>query len=201
MQVFRTLPKKLVVALSGGSDSMACLHYFLEKGYDVSVAHYIHYNSLSAEPEYEFVKETCSNLDVKLFVEKQDVKLVMQSNEEFWRNGRYRFFRTFTIPVITGHTLNDMVEWYLYSAMNGKGYLMDYSHGNVVRPFFLERKESLLKSLTDKQLTWFEDPSNTDIEFCKRNKVRHNLLPEALSVNPGLFTMIKRMAIEKYRGL
>jgi tRNA(Ile)-lysidine synthase TilS/MesJ len=78
---------------------------------------------------------------------------------------------------------------------------MDYSHGNVVRPFLLERKETLLKILTDKQLAWYEDPSNTDVEFCKRNKVRHDLLPVALSVNPGLFTMIKRMAIEKYRGL
>lgn len=201
MQVFRTLPKKLVVALSGGSDSMACLHYFLNKGYDVSAAHYIHYNSSSAEPEYEFVKKTCSILGIELFIKKQEVKLAMQSNEEFWRNGRYRFFKTFTDPVITGHTLNDVVEWYLYSALNGKGFLMEYSHANVVRPFFLERKETLLKSLTDKQLTWYEDPTNADVNFAKRNKVRHDLLPVALSVNPGLFTMIKRMTIEKYRGI
>lgn len=196
MNIFRSLPKDIVIAVSGGSDSMACLHYFLDKGSNITVAHYVHSGHEKAEGEYEFVKNACKELEVKCVVNFQPAKDVKQSNEEFWRNGRHAFLKSFDCPVVMGHTLDDVVEWYLYSAINGNAKIMKYNNRNIVRPFILQRKDSLVELLENKNVKWFEDITNQNENFAKRNKVRHSLLPKALEVNPGLFNMVKRMVVK-----
>jgi tRNA(Ile)-lysidine synthase TilS/MesJ len=74
---------------------------------------------------------------------------------------------------------------------------MEYSHANVVRPF-LTTKKSEFRAHADKYvLKWLEDESNSDVDFAVRNRIRHDILPLALQVNPGLFNMVKRRIAER----
>lgn len=198
IQVFRTLPKDLVIALSGGVDSMFAFHWLKNKGHNVKIAHYVH-KSENANAEFEFVKNIAAQYETELIVEYQKEERKSQSKEAYWRHGRYKFFKSFKQPVVVGHTLNDAVEWYLYSVMNGKISFMEYSHENVVRPFLLQQKEDLIQWMTDNQYAWFHDNTNDQEDFAKRNMVRHKLIPIALEINPGLFNMVKKAIVEKER--
>lgn len=198
IQVFRTLPKDLVVAVSGGVDSMFALHWLKSKGHNVKIAHYVH-QSENANVELEFVKSISEQYAFDLIVDYQKEERKSQSKEAYWRQGRYNFFKSFSETVVVGHTLNDAAEWYLYSVMNGKISFMEYSHSNIVRPFLLQQKEDLIKWMNDNEFAWIEDSTNSQEDFAKRNKVRHKLIPVALEINPGLFNMVKKAIVEKER--
>ena len=196
MHVIKTLPSKIAVAVSGGIDSIVTLHW-LNKRRDVLAVHYIH-DSEYANEEFEFVKKLCTDIGVDLLSQQQPITDRKNlSQEEYWRNGRYEFFKGIPLPVCTGHTLDDAVESYLFTAMHGQGKYMEYSHANVVRPFITTRKSELVEYASKNKLSFLEDPSNSDINFAARNRIRHCIIPEALKINPGLHNMVKRRIIEK----
>jgi tRNA(Ile)-lysidine synthase len=197
MQKLSALPKKVSVALSGGVDSVVLLHY-LKRNHDVTALHYVH-DSEYALTELEFVTNMCKEWNVRLVVEYQTKpKSKDQSKEEGWREARYKFFKNVDETVCTGHTLNDAAEWYVFSSLNGAGHYMEYRHANVVRPFITTRKEELLAYAKKHELTWLEDPSNQDTNFAARNRIRHEILPLALKVNPGIFSMVRKRIIQKH---
>lgn len=196
MQVIRTLPDRVAVAVSGGVDSLVMLHWLRQRR-DVFAVHYVH-DSDYAEQERAFVKAFCSSHGIELVCETQDpASRRGLSQEEYWRKSRYEFFKKFDVPVCTGHTLDDAVEWYLFTAFNGEGRYMEYSHANVVRPFIATRKVDLVDYAVLNSLDWLDDPSNQDANFAARNRIRHCILPEALKVNPGLYNMVRRRVVEK----
>ena len=196
MQVLKTLPAHIGVAVSGGLDSLVALHW-LNQRRDVVAVHYIH-DSEFAATEHEFVQKFCSEFGIVLITAKQTPgSRSGLSREEYWRNGRYEFFRGIPMPVCTGHSLDDAVEWYLFTSLHGQGRYMEYSHANVVRPF-LTTKKSEFRAHADKYaLKWLEDETNSDVDFAVRNRIRHDILPLALQVNPGLFNMVKRRIAER----
>ena len=196
LQVLRTLPSHFAVAVSGGIDSLVTLHW-LNQRKSVIAAHYIH-DSEFAETEHKFVKEFCSEYNIDLLTQKQPATSRQGlSQEEYWRNGRYEFFRNIPLTVCTGHTLDDAVEWYLFTSLNGQGRFMDYSHANVVRPFLTTKKTELMEHAAKYDLKWLEDPSNSDVKFAARNKIRHDILPLCMEVNPGLYNMVKRRIVKR----
>ena len=74
---------------------------------------------------------------------------------------------------------------------------MEYSHANVIRPFLATRKSQLIDYAQTHQIAWLEDASNSDAVFAARNRIRHDILPAALQVNPGLHNMVRKRIIEK----
>jgi tRNA(Ile)-lysidine synthase TilS/MesJ len=74
---------------------------------------------------------------------------------------------------------------------------MEYSHANVIRPWLATRKSQLIEYAQTHQIAWLEDPSNQDVEFAARNRIRHDILPAALKINPGLHNMVRKRIIEK----
>lgn len=195
LQVLRTLPKSLVtVAYSGGVDSGALFHFLRLRGTPIQLAHMVHQNSDTSLRELEFVQSQANKYSIPLVVRHQESHNSDKSREESWRDARLAFFREFDI-VVTGHTLDDAVEWYLYTAINGDGKLMPAQTRNVLKPFLHQRKSDLLEFMTENSLEWIEDPSNQLPQFAKRNYVRNVLMPSALEVNPGLYNMIRRRII------
>lgn len=187
MQVLKTLPAHIGVAVSGGLDSLVALHW-LNQRRDVVAVHYIH-DSEFAATEHEFVQKFCSEFNIVLITAKQTPSSQSGlSREEYWRNGRYEFFKSVPMPVCTGHTLDDAVEWYLFTSLHGQGRYMEYSHANVVRPFLTTKKSDFRAHADKYALKWLEDESNSDVDFAVRNRIRHDILPLALQVNPGLLT-------------
>lgn len=200
MHVLKTLPDTVAVAVSGGVDSLVLLHWLSQRR-EVTAVHYKH-DSDFAEQEYTFVSKFCQAHGINLITQTQ--KPTSQQNlsqEEYWRRDRYEFFKSISMPVCTGHTLDDAVEWYLFSSLNGQGHYMEYSHANVIRPLLITRKTELLEYAITNHIEWLEDPSNSDVDFAARNRIRHEIIPAALKVNPGLYTMVRKRIVKKVNNV
>lgn len=171
---------------------------FLSKNHDVHCAFFNH-GTPDSERAFHFVANFCTERKLPMLVGSitQD-KPKDESKEEYWRNQRYNFFNSISQnlgPVITAHHLDDCVETYLWSAMHGNPKVIPLRRGNVIRPFLSTTKAQFISWCQNKQLSWCVDYSNADDRFM-RNYIRMNLMPHALHVNPGLFTVVKKI-VEK----
>ena len=117
--------------------------------------------------------------------------------EEYWRNERYRIFSELNGPVITCHHLDDVIEWYLFSAIHGEAKIIPYERGNVIRPFLLTPRKILRRWCERKNVPFVEDPGNRDERYM-RSINRHEILPQALRVNPGLHKVVFKLVKQKY---
>ena len=119
-----------------------------------------------------------------------------RSKEDFWREQRYKFFDNFTDkPLITCHHLDDCVETYIFTCLRGFQSVIPYSKGNVIRPFLMNEKSLFESWCVSKNVPFIQDESNDCLDY-SRNRIRHNIIPEALLVSPGLKTIVKKMIID-----
>jgi tRNA(Ile)-lysidine synthase len=186
-----SLPKSITVALSGGVDSVAVTD-FLSRKHEVTCA-FFHHGTEDSEKAYKFVSEFCSNRYIPLFtgfITKSKPKKLSQ--EEHWRDQRYEFLESLQVPVITAHNLDDCVETYLYGCLHGQPKVIPSHRNNILRPFLTTPKTEFLNWCFKKELSWCEDSSNTNTKYM-RNYIRHELMPQALHVNPGLSTVVKKI--------
>ena len=184
------LPKQITVACSGGVDSMAVID-FLSRKHDVTIAHFNH-RTQNGEKASEFVSRYCGdNNIVMLYGSPRSQKNSKESQEEYWRRERYDFLSGLG-PVITAHHLDDCVETYIHSALNGTPKVIPMIRNNVLRPFLTTRKSELISWCQRHDVPWIEDISNQDSKYM-RNYIRNELMPHALRVNPGLHTLVKKI--------
>ncbi len=184
-------PHNVCVALSGGVDSVAVVD-FLSRKHKVNCA-FFHHGTEDSQRALKFVTDFCSDrgfpLSVGILTGKKPKHL---SIEEFWRNERYSFLESINSTVITAHNLNDCVETYLYSSLHGQPKVIPVKRNNIIRPFLTTPKEKFLDWCERKNVRWCEDASNLNTKYM-RNYIRHELLDHALHVNPGLFTVVKKI--------
>ena len=184
------LPNKLYVAVSGGVDSIAALH-FLSRKHDVTAV-YINHNEGNSDAAESVVRKLCKNLRCNLIVKPITNERPKRSSlEEFWRNERYRVFHDIGNVLVTAHTLDDCVETWVWSSLHGEGKIIPYSNRNVLRPFRLTDKSQFVKWAKKHDLSWVEDSSNSDLTLT-RNYIRNVMMPSILKVNPGIATTIKK---------
>lgn len=185
------IPEHYFVAVSGGSDSMALLDFTLNSKYTPQVVFFNHGTPYSQECQ-EFIKAHCQEKKLDLIIGHiERPKLKDESLEEYWRNERISFFKKLQNPVLTGHNLNDAVETYLFNCINGKDFTIPYQNENIFRPFLLNKKSSLYDWCQRSSVPFLEDPSNKDVKF-SRNRIRHNILPEVLKINPGIYRVVAK---------
>ena len=186
------LPRKCVVAFSGGVDSVAVADFLVRGKRDVHLAFFHHGTSTSDEAE-EFVKKYVRDTKLTLSIGRVvREKSQHESPEEFWRNERYRFLDMYDYPVVTAHHLDDAVETWLFNSIHGNPRVLPYKRKNVIRPFLITEKSTLVEWCTRRNLGWVEDASNSDLRY-SRNVIRHKIVPEALKVNPGIRTVVRKM--------
>lgn len=191
IKVLGKIPKgEFGLACSGGVDSMAIANFLLNGGYHPNLIYFNH-NTEHSDLAEDFVRSYAVTHNLKLFVGKTDLKPT-SNKEKVWSDLRYEFFSEFDFPIITCHHLDDCVETYLFSCMRGFQSVIPYSRGNVIRPFLLNEKKVFEKWCLDKNVTFIQDESNFSVDY-SRNRIRHNIIPEALKVNPGLKTVVRKM--------
>jgi len=183
------IPIEVVLACSGGRDSMSALEFLVRGKRHVTVAYFNHGTSHGDEAE-EFVREFCAARGIPCVVGRypKDGK----ASEASWRQARYEFFSEFDAPVITAHHLKDAVEWWIFSALRGNPTLTPIlrDDASVLRPFLLTSPEELWRRFSG--YPHIEDPTNASSRHM-RNIIRNDILQDALRVNPGLFTTVKNM--------
>ena len=170
---------------------------FLSNNHDVTAAYFDHGTSFGEECKY-FVKDFCEVRNINLIVGNIYFDCPHEKSlEEHWRDERYRFFRTFEPPVITGHNLDDVIEWFLFSSIHGKSKVMPYRNRNVIRPFISTPKSVLENWCERKSIPYLTDPSNSDRVFM-RSIVRHDIFPHAKKINPGIEKTFRKLVEKEY---
>ena len=185
------VPRNITIACSGGVDSMTAVDFFLKGRKNIKVAHFDH-NTEHGHVAKKFVANYCKDRDIE-FIEStlSRPKLDEESPEEYWRNERISWLYSIPGPVITAHHLDDAVEWWIFSSLNGVSKLIPTANRNIIRPFLWTQKFELMEWAERKNVPFVEDGSNRNLRFC-RNRIRHNILPEALKINPGLYKVVKK---------
>lgn len=196
LRLLTRLPKDVTVAISGGVDSVAVTD-FLSNNHNVNCA-FFHHGTENSDNALSFLEKFCDDRGLYLIIGRiEGLRPKETSIEEFWRNERYRFLESVQGPVVTAHNLDDCVETYLFSSLHGTAKTIPYRRNNVIRPFLLTSKKEFVNWCVRKNVDWCEDTSNNDVKYM-RNYIRHELMPHALVVNPGLTKVVAKKVKEAF---
>ncbi len=197
----------LLVALSGGADSVALLRMLLDKGHKVEAAHCnFHLRGEESDRDEAFCKALCEKLGVKLhiahFDTKEFAKLRGISIEMAARDLRYRWFSqlahdTNAAGVCVAHHSDDQVETILLNLLRGtglKGLLgMRCENGIFLRPLLNMSRMDILEYLKRIGQDFVTDSTNLEDDV-QRNKLRLDVIPMLETVTPAAKQNILRMA-------
>ena len=189
IKICSKIPRKVAIAVSGGIDSMSALDFLVRGKKQVTAVHFNHGTESSCDQQ-NVVEKYCNVRGIPLVKgELKKDKPHDQSFEEHWREERYKFFRNcnFDFPIVTAHHLDDVVEWWIFSSLHGLPKVIPHfrSDCNVLRPFLTTEKTAFVRWAKNNNVPFAEDASNSDTKYM-RNHIRHNIVPLAMKVNPGL---------------
>lgn len=205
----------VLVAVSGGADSVALLHllHALAPSWRLSlhVLHVDHGLRPDSGADATFVRALGARLGVPVDVER--VHAGSGSVEAAARTARYAALDTCAdrigaARIAVGHTLDDQAETVLMRVLDGAGVrglaAIPPVRGRIIRPLVEIRRDALRAMLTAEGIAWVEDPTNRDQKF-RRNRIRHELLPlleasYATEVIPAL-ARVARLARESVQAL
>ena len=186
---------KILVALSGGPDSLSCLLNLkaIEKEKNLKIsAIYIDHGLRETEEEKKFLKNLCERLNIPLFIER--IKIDKKGNiEEKARRERKRIFEIYLKKngfdkVATGHTLNDVIETLLFRVLRGgfgeKIIGIMPSDDNYIRPLILNTKEENIDFLKRLGINYKIDITNFDLKIT-RNYIRNKIIPLLKEIFPN----------------
>ncbi len=201
----------LVLAVSGGPDSMAMLTWYAAQSlpFPLSVAHVNHGLRPEAEEEEALVSDYCNRLALPCKVFRTHVKENMKKGETVEsaaRRLRYGFLREYARErgashLATAHTKDDQCETVLLHLIHGAGpkglggILPKRKEENLtlIRPLLATEKSALLTYCGENSVPYALDESNGDLSFT-RNRIRHRILPELEQINPNIRTALCRTA-------
>lgn len=202
---------KIVVAVSGGPDSMCLLHILLslreEYNLELNVAHINHMIRENAIIDEEYVKAFCEENNVKLFVKKADVLSISKENrigtEEAGRKVRYEFFNevkemTSSNKIAIAHNKNDKVETIFLNLIRGTGTYgligIEPKNGIYIRPLLEIERENIERYCDEFNLNPRIDESNFE-NIYNRNKIRNVIIPYIKKeFNPNIVNTVSRLS-------
>ena len=189
---FGKSPKDVYLAFSGGIDSVVLLHNLIKRKINVTLLH-VNHGTENANKYEEFAKQTAISLGINIVTYKLPKYDKSTSLESFWSKHRNDIFQSMDKPVLTGHHLDDAIEWYIMSSFQGTAKLLNYQNNNIIRPMLTTRRSVIEKYHFHFKLEHVQDHTNFDTEYNLRNKVRIKLLPEVENIFPGIAKTVLRL--------
>lgn len=201
---------RILVALSGGADSMVLLDLLLQVADPLQVAlraaHLDHAMRPESARDAAFVREYCRGRKVPLQVDRRDVPALARARgqglEEAARVERRAFLRQAAQQagcnlIAMGHHRDDQAETFLHRLLRGSGLTglagMRLRSGMIIRPLLRFSRADILDYRDHHQLPHVEDASNADTRFT-RNRLRHHLLPLLRTFNPRIDEHLARLS-------
>ena len=200
----------LLLAVSGGPDSMALLHAAARlvetaaRDWRLTVAHLDHGLRVESSADATFVTRAADGLELPWELRRTDVAALARAEgrsiEDAGREARYRFLEEAAADgalIATAHTADDAAETVILNLLRGSGLSgargIPARRGRIVRPLLLERRETLHSLLDAAGVAYRLDPSNEDPAHL-RNRVRGELLPLLEELRPGSVDRIGQFA-------
>lgn len=192
--------RRILVALSGGLDSIVLLHLLrFHSGRELVAAHFDHAMREGSGADALWVGGLCRAWDIPL--ESARAEDPPQS-EAAARELRYAFLaaaaqRRRVDAIVTAHHADDQAETVLFRLARGTGLAglagIPAERGIIVRPMLALGRDELRAYALANRISWREDPSNRNLRFA-RNRIRHRVLPELERARPGAARRIARLA-------
>ncbi len=191
--------KKILVAISGGVDSVVLTHLFHKMGYKISLAHCnFKLRGDESDLDEEHVYNYGKNLNCKVYSTTFNTSLYAKQSKESIqlaaRNLRYTWFHELIKEndldyIATAHHANDNLETFLFNLTRGAGLEgltgIPKQTKTIIRPLLPFTKEAIVDYAKQNNLAWREDKSNLDIKYT-RNAIRSKVIPILKEINPSL---------------
>ena len=191
--------KNLLIAISGGIDSVVLTHLFHKLHFKISLAHCnFSLRGKESNEDEVFVRALGEKLEIQTHTIKFDTQAYAEekgiSTQMAARDLRYDWFQKIAKEknidyIITAHQKDDVLETFLINFTRGTGLDgltgIPEIHGNIVRPFMIFTRNEILIYATKKKIAWREDRTNSSIRYV-RNKIRHKVVPVLIELNPNL---------------
>ncbi|MCW1148501.1 tRNA lysidine(34) synthetase TilS [Flavobacterium lacisediminis] len=189
--------KKLLLAVSGGVDSMVLLNLFYKLRFDICIVHCnFQLRGKESDADEMLVREICQDSYIPYFIESFDTLEFANENklsiQLAARKLRYDWFQELLSLgfdyVLTAHHLDDNVETFLINFTRGTGLEgltgIPAQNGNIIRPLLPFSREEIENYALENKIQWREDSSNASDKYF-RNKLRHNIVPTLKELNTG----------------
>ncbi|MBI3220571.1 MAG: tRNA lysidine(34) synthetase TilS [Bacteroidetes bacterium] len=203
---------KILLAVSGGLDSMAMLDLFAKSGFTVAVAH-VNFQLRGAESDEDerWLSAFCERKNIPFhstrfhtnnYAISKSLSIQMAAREL-----RYEWFGQLRKVekmdwVATAHHHNDSIETFLLNLAKGTSIhgLQGIApvHGYLLRPLLFATRQELTEYVAAQNIPWREDESNQSDDY-QRNFIRHQLVPRFLEINPAFETSMGK-TIDKLEG-
>ncbi len=191
--------EQVLLAVSGGIDSVVMAELFYQAGYNFGIAH-CNFNLRGEESDDDarFVKALAAentlsyyekSFDTSAYAKKHTISTQMAA-----RNLRYTWFKELTAAegydyILTAHHSNDNLETLLINITRGTGIDglsgIPAISGNVLRLLLPFSRKRIYEYAQAHQITWREDSSNASDAYV-RNAIRHHVIPELEKIRPDI---------------
>lgn len=197
--------KKLLLAISGGLDSMVMLHLFQKLNFKIAIAHCnFQLRGLESFGDQKFIQEYASANDIQLFVTQFDTLAFANdyklSTQVAARELRYNWFYELIATqgfdtILTAHHADDNLETFLINLTRGTGIDgltgIPSQNDSIIRPLLPFSRQEILTYANENNIQWREDSSNASDKYL-RNKIRHNLVPLLKELNPDFLDSFQK---------
>lgn len=189
---------KILLAISGGIDSMVMLDLFVKCKYNFAIAH-VNFNLRGYQSDNDelFVKEKAAELNVPFYQNQFNTKKYAQNNkvsiEMAARALRYSWFEDLIIDlnyqyIAVAHHKDDVVETFFINLTRGTGIRgltgIKAKNKSVIRPLLFAFRNEIHDYAVENDVEYRTDTSNNELVY-NRNKFRHKIIPEFEKINPA----------------
>ena len=193
--------KKILLATSGGKDSMVMVHLLQQLDYEIGIAHCnFQLRGMESFGDQNFVQKYASANDIPVFITQFDTKAFAEdykvSTQVAARELRYNWFYELLETekfdyILTAHHADDNLETFLINLSRGTGLEgltgIPEQNDKVIRPLLAFSQEEMEEYAKLNNIKWREDSSNASDKYV-RNKIRHHLVPMLKELNPNFLS-------------
>jgi tRNA(Ile)-lysidine synthase len=205
--------EKILLAVSGGIDSMVMTHLFMNAGVSIGIAHCnFLLRQAESDKDEEIVTKFATDNNIEFFTTRFETKSYARENgvsvQMAARELRYRWFETIRKEhrydsIAVAHNLNDNIETLLINLIRGTGIAglagMKPAVNNIIRPLLFATRSEIVSYCEKHRITYREDKSNADIKYL-RNRIRHQIIPLLKEINPSIESTLNESA-EIFSGI
>jgi tRNA(Ile)-lysidine synthase len=198
---------RILLAVSGGIDSMVMAHLFIAVCSNSGIAHCnFKLRGSESDDDESFVKLFAEKNGVPFYSERFDTAGFASekgiSIQMAARELRYRWFEEIRLKygyssISVAHNLNDNVETFLINLSRGTGIAgltgMKPRHNHIIRPLLFASRSAITEYSRQYQIGYREDKTNAEIKYT-RNKIRHEVIPHFKEINPSFESTITETA-------